>query len=58
MRQKVDRIKSEVEKDEFSLVKEVDLTKLLGKGSTQNQSVPQNIQTNGLGSVVQPKQKS
>lgn len=32
MRNKVDRIKSEVEKDEFTVMKEVDLTKIVGKG--------------------------
>ena len=58
MRQKVDRIKSEVERDEYSLVKEVDLTKLIGKGPNQNQAIQQNIQTNGSSSIVLPKQKS
>jgi hypothetical protein len=59
MRQKVDRIKNEVEKDEFSLVKEVDLAKLLGKNTSQNQPLPQNIQSNGssIVSAASGKQK-
>jgi len=59
MRQKVDRIKNEVEKDEFSLVKEVDLTKLLGKSTTQNQPLPQITQSNGSSviSAASGKQK-
>jgi hypothetical protein len=59
MRQKVDRIKNEVEKDEFSLVKEVDLAKLLGKNTSQNQPLPQNIQSNGSSvvSAASGKQK-
>ena len=59
MRQKVDRIKGEVEKDEFSLVKEVDLTKLLAKSTSQTQPVSQNIPSNGGSGVtaVTGKQK-
>jgi hypothetical protein len=36
MRQKVDRVKVEIERDEYAMVKEVDLTKLISKNGVQN----------------------
>lgn len=38
MRHKVDKIKGEVERDEFSAIKEVDPFKLIGKNQSQQQS--------------------
>ena len=44
MRSKVDKIKGEVEKDQFTAIKEIDPFKLIGKGGQGGQSQGQGSQ--------------